>query len=330
MAKLSQFLAAPDSFKGTLSAPQVAEAIGRGVESAGGIPDLCPAADGGEGTAEVLLAALGGERRTAPAHDPLGRPIEAGYALLRDGSEAVIEAAAASGLSLLDEGERDAERATSAGTGELIAAAAGEGAGRILVAAGGSATTDGGRGAIDAIEAAGGLGDARLEVLCDTSVSFERAAEVFAPQKGASAEQVERLTSRLVAEAGALPRDPRGHAMTGAAGGLSGGLWAAFGAHLVPGAAFVLGVVGFDRRLEGADAVITGEGRLDGQSREGKLTGEIARRCRAAQVPCHVIAGEIALSPEDEARFGFATLAYAGSVESITGAAERIAAKSLG
>ena len=276
------------------------------------------------------MDALGGERRTAPAHDPLDRPIDASYALLRDGSEAVVEVAAASGLSLLDEAERNAERATSAGTGELIAAAAGEGAGRILVAAGGSATTDGGRGAIGAIEAAGGLGDARLEVLCDTSVPFERAAEVFAPQKGASAEQVERLTSRLVAEAGALPRDPRGRALTGAAGGLSGGLWAAFGAHLLPGAAFVLGVVGFDRRLESANAVITGEGRLDAQSRESKLTGEIARRCRGARVPCHVIAGEIALDPKAEAWFGFASLNSAVSPESITGAAERIAVASAG
>jgi glycerate kinase len=296
------------------------------VETAGAIPDLCPAADGGEGTAEILLGALGGERRQAQAHDPLGRPIEAGYAVVRDGTEAVVEVAAASGLSVLDPEERDPERASSAGTGELITAAAGQGARRILVAAGGSATTDGGRGAIDAIEAAGGLGDARLEVLCDTSVPFERAAEVFAPQKGASPEQVERLSARLVAEAGALPRDPRGRAMTGAAGGLSGALWAAFGAHLVLGAAFVLGVVGFDRRLEQADAVITGEGRLDGQSREGKLTGQIARRCRASRVPCHAIAGEIALDPEDEAWFGFATLAAAGSLESISGAAERIAA----
>ena len=306
----------------------MADAIGRGVEDAGAVPDLCPAADGGEGTMDVLVGALGGERRTARVRDPLGRPIDAGYGLLRDGTEAVVEVAAASGLSLVDPAERDPERASSAGTGELISATLGEGATRILVAAGGSATTDGGRGAIDALRAAGGTGDAKLEVLCDTSVPFERAAEVFAPQKGASPEQVERLASRLAADAGALPRDPRGRAMTGAAGGLSGGLWAAFGAHLVPGAAFVLGVVGFDRRLERADAVITGEGRLDAQSREGKLTGEIARRCRAAQVPCHVIAGEIAVTSEDEARFGFATLAYASSVESIAGAAERIAATS--
>jgi glycerate kinase len=304
----------------------VAEAIGRGVEAAGGIPDLCPAADGGEGTAEALMEALGGERRTAPAHDPLGRAIEASYALLRDGTEAVVEVAAASGLSLVDESERDPERASSAGTGELIAAAVAAGADRVLVAAGGSATTDGGRGAIDAIEAAGGLGDARLEILCDTTVPFERAAEVFAPQKGAAPEQVERLTARLVAEAGALPRDPRDRAMTGAAGGLSGGLWATFGAHLVLGATFVLGVVGFDRRLEDASAVFTGEGRIDSQSLEGKLTGEIARRCRAARVPCHAIAGEISLTPEDETRFGFASLASATSTGSLEGAAERVVA----
>jgi len=300
------------------------------VEDAGGIVDLCPAADGGEGTADVLLDALGGERRDAEAHDPIGRPIEASYALVRDETEAVVEVAAASGLSLLAEAERDPRRASSAGTGELIAAAAAGGAKRILVAAGGSATTDGGRGAIDAIEAAGGLGGAKLEVLCDTSIPFERAAEVFAPQKGASDEQVGDLTARLVAEAGALPRDPRGRAMTGAAGGLSGGLWAALGAHLVPGAAFVLGVVGFDRRLERAGVVITGEGRLDAQSREGKLTGEIARRCRAATVPCHAIAGEIALDPEDEAWFGFASLASATSPESIAGAAGRLAAAASG
>jgi glycerate 2-kinase len=326
----SRFLVAPDSFKGTLTSRQVAEAIGRGLENAGARPDLCPAADGGEGTAEVLLDALGGERRTAPAHDPLGRPIEASYALVRDDTTAVVDVASASGLGLVDQSDRDAEAASSAGTGELIAAAIGAGVRGIWVAAGGSATTDGGRGAIDALEASGGLRGAELEVLCDTSIPFEQAAAVYAPQKGASPDQVERLTSRLIAEAGALPRDPRGRSMTGAAGGLSGGLWATFGAHLVLGATFVLGVVGFDRRLERADAVITGEGRLDGQSREGKLTGQVARRCREGGVPCHVIAGEIALSPEDEAWFGFETLGAASSEESITSTAERIAAATRG
>jgi glycerate kinase len=327
---VAAFLVAPDSFKGTLSARQVAEAIGQGVQRAGSTADLCPAADGGEGTATVLVGALGGEWRTASAHDPLGREIDARFALVRKGETAVVEVAAASGLNLIEAEERDPERASSAGTGELIAAAIDSGAKRILVGAGGSATTDGGDGAIKALEAAGGLRGAKLEILADTTVPFEDAADVFAPQKGASPEQVERLTSRLVALAGALPRDPRGRAMTGAAGGLSGGLWAAFGAHLIPGAATVLGLLGFDQRLEEADAVITGEGRLDAQSRQGKLTGQVARRCRAARVPCHVVAGEIALSPEDEAWFGFATLGSASSQESITGTAERIAASASG
>lgn len=304
----------------------MAEAIGNGLERAGAKAELCPAADGGEGTAVVLADALGGEMRSAPAQDALGRPIEATFALVRDGTTAVVEVAAASGLSLVEPAERDAVGASSAGTGELIAAAIDAGARRILVAAGGSATTDGGRGAIDALETAGGLRDARLEVLCDTPVPFERAAEVFAPQKSASPEQVKELTGRLVALAGALPRDPRGRAMTGAAGGISGGLWAAFGAHLVPGAAFVLGVVGFDRRLEDADAVITGEGRLDAQSVEGKLTGEIARRCRAAGVPLHAIAGQVAVTPDQRRPLGLASVVQAGTPEEIEVAARRIAA----
>jgi glycerate kinase len=327
MAKPDQFLVVPDSFKGTLSAREVADAIGAGVVDAGARADLCPAADGGEGTLDVLLAGLGGERRTASAHDPLGRPLEAGFALVREGRTAIIEVAAASGLQLVDPAERDPERASSAGTGELIAAAVEAGARRIWVAAGGSATTDGGRGAIDALEAAGSLRDAQLEVLCDTSVPFERAAEVFSPQKGASPEQVERLTSRLVALAGSLPRDPRGRAMTGAAGGLSGGLWAAFGAHLVPGAAFVLGVLGFDRRLEDAAAVITGEGRLDSQSGQGKLGGEVARRCRAAGILAHAIAGELALDRSELRRLGFSSGQEARTPEEIRAAAERIAAR---
>jgi glycerate 2-kinase len=279
---------------------------------------------------EILLDALGGERRSADVHDPLGRPIEAEFALIREGSTAIVEVAAASGLSLVDPADRDPEGGSTAGTGELIAAAIEAGARRVWVAAGGSATTDGGSGAIEALEAAGGLSGAELEVLCDTSVPFERAADVFAPQKGASAEQVKRLTERLVALAGALPRDPRGRPMTGAAGGLSGGLWASFGAHLVPGSAFVLGLLGFDRRLESSDAVITGEGRIDSQTLEGKLSGEIARRCRAAGVPCHAIAGEIALDPKAEASLGFASLNFAGSTDSISGAAERIALAARG
>ncbi len=322
---MATFLVAPDSFKGTLSAKQVAEAIGRGVEQAGARAELSPAADGGEGTAEVLLDAMDGEWRTAQAHDPLGDPIEARYALLRDGSTAIVEAAAASGLGLVPESRLDPEKASSAGTGELIAAAVESGARRVLVAAGGTATVDGGRGAIEALQESGGSFEATLEVLCDTSVPFERSAEEFAAQKGASPEQVAQLSSRLIALAGTLPRDPRGHAMTGAAGGLSGGLWAVFGARLVPGAAFVLGVIGFDGRLEDADAVITGEGRFDEQSFEGKLVGQVARRGREARRSVHVIAGSSAVDAATADRRGIASVSEAGSLEAISDAAAAIA-----
>jgi glycerate kinase len=272
----------------------------------------------------VLVGALGGEWRTASVHDPLGRPIEARYGLVRDGETAVVDAAAASGLSLVPEDERDAEAASSAGTGELIGAAIEAGAKRVLVGAGGSASTDGGDGAIKALESSGGLREARLEILCDTTVPFEDAAAVFARQKGAAPEAVERLTRRLVALAGALPRDPRGRTMSGAAGGLSGGLWAAFGAHLIPGPATVLGIVGFDERLAKADAAITGEGRLDEQSFEGKLVGQVARRCAEARRRLHVIAGSSGLDRSEATRHGIVSVSEAGKPEAIEAAAERI------
>jgi glycerate kinase len=272
----------------------------------------------------VLLDALGGKWETARAHDPLGREIQARYALVRDGDTAVVDVAAASGLALVDPSQSDPEAASSSGTGELIAAAIERGARRILVGAGGSATTDGGDGAIEALEQAGGLRGARLEILCDTTVPFEDAARIFAPQKGAGSDETGRLESRLIALAGALPRDPRGRAMTGAAGGLAGGFWAAFDAHLIPGAATVLGMLRFDDRLENAGAVISGEGRFDRQSLEGKLVGEVARRCRRAPIPLHVIAGEVAIST-GLAELGVVTAVEAGDPDTIAGAAETIA-----
>ena len=291
-------LVAPDKFKGTFRATEVAAALGRGLE-AGGCPppDLCPVADGGEGTLEVLLTALGGETAAAPAVDPLGRPMRAGFGLLEAGDVAVVEVAAASGLALLDPRDRDAEAASSAGTGMLIAAAVEAGAAVVLVAAGGSATTDGGAGAIEAVREAGGLRGARLVVLSDVQTTYERAAVVFAPQKGADAAAVARLRARLDAFAATLPRDPRGVAMGGAAGGLAGGLWAAFGAVLEPGAAFVLGELGFEARMRAARAVVVGEGRLDPSTLEGKVAGEIATRARQAGVPCFAVVGADGLGP---------------------------------
>jgi len=280
---------APDSFKGTLSAVTVAQAIGRGLSQAGRPVDLCPVADGGEGTLEALLPAFEGELCTVTVSDPLGRPIEAKFGL--GAGVAVVEMAAASGLGLVEPGERDAVAASTFGTGQLIVAATEAGADTIYLGVGGSATTDGGAGAIEAIQEAGGLGSAKIVVLTDVRTPFEHAARVFGPQKGADESTVARLTRRLNDRARKLKRDPRGVPMTGAAGGLAGGLWAEFGAELVPGAQFVLDAVDFDRRMRAARAVVTGEGKLDQQSLAGKLVSEISTRARQAGVPCHAIVG---------------------------------------
>ena len=287
-------LVAPDSFKGTLRASEVAEAVRRGLEASGWDVELCPVGDGGEGTLDALFSALGGEVRRAVVSDPLGRPVEARFVLSGDGS-AILETAAASGLGLVRAGERDPFAASTFGTGELIVAACSEGARVVYLGVGGSATTDGGAGAIRAIRQGGGLGGARLVVLCDVRTPFEDAARVFGPQKGASVANVGRLTKRLHGMARRLDRDPRGVPMTGAAGGLSGGLWAAFGAELVSGAAFVLDAIGFDQRMRLARAVVTGEGTLDQQSLAGKAVSEVATRARQAGVPCHAIVGKRAL-----------------------------------
>jgi glycerate 2-kinase len=291
-------LVAPDSFKGTFRASEVAGAIGRGLERAGLMPpDLCPVADGGEGTVDALLPALGGEIMAADAHDPLGRELRGSFALVEDGGTAILETATASGLALVAEDERDAWAASTYGTGQLIAAAAEAGAQVILVAVGGSATTDGGAGALEAIADHGGIRGARIVVLTDVRTVFEDAPKVFGPQKGADPDMVEKLRERLEQLAATLPRDPRGVPMTGAAGGLSGGLWAAHGAVLEPGAPFVLNALDFDDRMRASRAVVTGEGKLDEQTLEGKLVGEIGTRARQAGVPLHAIVGTDALDP---------------------------------
>lgn len=322
----ARWLVAPDSFKGTFTAAEVAAALAEGVRAGGAVADVCPVADGGEGTLDVLLDALGGTRVRASAHDPLGRPIDACYGLLADGRTAVVETAAASGLGRVAERERDAEAASSAGTGELIVAAARAGARRILVAVGGSATTDGGFGAIAAIREAGGLDGAALEVLCDTREPFERAAEVFGPQKGADAAAVARLGDRLRRLAAAFPRNPRGVPMGGCAGGLSGGLWACFDARLRSGADAVLDAVGFDARAAAAGRVVTGEGRLDAQSADGKLVSAVARRARDVGAAAHAVVGQAALAPaEAHARIGLADVLEAGTLAQLRAAGERLA-----
>jgi glycerate kinase len=314
-------LVAPDSFKGTFPAAVVAAAIAAGLRAAGREADELPVADGGEGTMDVLVSALGGELHPITASDPLGRPVEARFAVLPDGV-AVVEMAEASGLGLVDEAQRDAWAATTRGTGELIAAAADAGAGRVIVTVGGSATTDGGAGALEALEENAVRVD--IDVLADVRTPFEEAARVFGPQKGADPSTVERLERRLHRLTEGFRRDPRGEPMTGAAGGLSGGLWAQHGARLVPGAAYVLDAIGFDERMRRAAFVVTGEGRLDEQTLQGKIVGEVATRCRQGGVACHAVVGSNGLEPFQERILDLASVTEATTLEELEEAGRRL------
>jgi glycerate 2-kinase len=319
-------LVAPDSFKGTFAAAEVARAIAHGLREGGQPADELPVADGGEGTQAALLAARGGSVVSAQASGPLGREVEASFALLGDGATAVVEVAAASGLTLVDEAERDALAASSYGTGELIAAAVDAGATTVLVGVGGSATTDGGAGAIEALRDAGSA-PREIVCICDVRTQWQDAPRVFAPQKGADAATVERLARRLDELAAALPRDPRGQPMTGAAGGLSGGLWAAFGAKLVPGAPYVLDAVGFDAAMRGARYVVTGEGQLDFQSLQGKVVGELATRCRQGGVGCHAVVGRDELDLFGQRVIDLGSVREATTLAEMERAGRRIAAE---
>ena len=285
-----------------------------------------PVADGGEGTVDALSEPLGLERIQTQATDPLGRTVEAEFGV-GDGL-AVVEVAAASGYSRVSDQERDAIAASSYGTGELIAAAVNAGARTIYVAAGGSATTDGGTGAVSAIESAGGLQEAKLTVLCDARITFTQAAPVFGPQKGASPAQVEHLLGRLDSQAyeysKTYGRDPRGVPLSGAAGGLAGGLWAACNAELQAGAPFVLGELGFDTKMRAAYAVVTGEGRLDRQSLVGKAAGEVATRARQAGVPCHAVVGQNRLDAFDQRILDLQLILEAGTIEQLEFAGQQL------
>ena len=252
-----------------------------------------PVADGGEGTAAVLAAALGGEWRAATVSDPLGRPVRARYLLL-PGRSAVIESAEAIGLPLLRPEERDPLVASSRGLGELIQVALGERLSSLLICLGGSATVDGGAGLREVLDSL----PVETAVACDVRnplLGERGAARVFGPQKGASPEQVEELEARLAAMTELEPfRDGPG---AGAAGGLGAAL-AALGAELVAGSDLVLELVGFRDRLRGAALAVTGEGTVDRTSRDGKATGAVARVCRESGVRCVVFGGRIELPLE--------------------------------
>ncbi len=284
-------VAAPDKFRGTASATEVADAIGRAAWEAGWRCDEVPMADGGEG----LLEALGGANRVSTVTGPLGDPVEAPWRL--DRSTAVVEMALASGLTLVGGAEEnDPVAASTYGTGELVNDAVEAGARRVIVGVGGSATTDGGLGALRALYPLQRLRGVEIVVACDVSIGFVDAAERFAPQKGASPAQVELLRRRLERLAQVYEEehgvDVRALRGSGAAGGLAGGL-AAAGATLVDGFEVVAEEVGLDEKLEGADLVVTGEGFLDEASFEGKVVGGVADLAAELGVPVLAVVGRV-------------------------------------
>lgn len=286
-----RLVAATDKFRGTASATGVAEAVCRAATRAGWESVAHPMADGGEG----LLDVLGGPNRRTTVMGPLGDPVEAEWRLVRN--RAVIEMAQASGLTVVGGAQgNDPIAASTHGTGELISAALESGARTIIVGVGGSATTDGGLGALRAIYPLARLRGVELVVACDVRTKFLDAAEVFAPQKGATPAQVQLLRRRLerlaqvyLDEYGVDVRPLEG---SGAAGGLAGGL-AAVGAELVSGFAVVADETELPEAIEGADLVVTGEGFLDEQSFDGKVVGGVLELAAEVDVPVLVVAGEV-------------------------------------
>lgn len=329
-----QVLVAPDSMGGRLSAVEVAQAISTGWRRVRPDDDLAttPMSDGGEGLLDALHGPDDREVHVEVA-GPMGRPVDAWFSLRPDGT-AVVESAMACGLHLVDPAARDPLRATTFGVGQLLDAARRAGAHRVLVGLGGSASVDGGAGALTglgfALRVADGSGlkvgaddlrrvdtirpgwhdhgwdQVEVVLLADVRTPLSRAARVFGPQKGASPEVVEQLEDALRRWEQVVARDLEAPELadqpgTGAAGGLGFGLAAALGGSFVDGAAAVAGMVGLDERMAGADLVITAEGRLDATSFEGKVVGEVMARGADAGCAVAVVAGAVALDAETDA-----------------------------
>ena len=321
---------APDSYKESLSALEVAQAVEAGFRQV--FPDadyvLVPVADGGEGTVDAMVAATGGRKETVTVSGPLGEPVEAFYGLTGDGATAVIEMAAASGLALVPPDRRNPLLTSSRGTGELIRAALDAGARRFILGIGGSATNDGGAGMVQALGArlldlegreldgSGGdlarleridvsaldprLAECRIEVACDVDnplTGARGASAVFGPQKGATPEMVQALDANLARLARIVGRD-LGVAVdtvpgAGAAGGMGAAMLAFFGATLKPGIEIVTAAVDLDAHVRDADLVITGEGRIDFQTVHGKTPIGVARVAKRHGKPVIGIAGSL-------------------------------------
>ncbi|MGI5849358.1 MAG: glycerate kinase [Christensenellales bacterium] len=325
-----KIILAPDSFKGTFSSMEVIDILAQAAKRHLPNPKICklPIADGGEGTVDALVTAMGGEYRYADVTGPLGDTVRAKYGILPGGA-AVMEMAQASGIMLLGTEKLNPMRATTYGTGELLKTILDEGITRIIVGIGGSATNDGGIGAAQALgvsfvdtdrnEAAFGGGslsaikeisleridkrikDTDITVICDVTNPLtgpNGATKVFGPQKGATPEMLERLEAGMVHYAGlikaVLKIDADGIMGGGAAGGLGAALSCYFGAKMKPGIQTILDTVGFDSMLTDTSLVVTGEGRLDGQTAFGKAPAGIAQRCKAKGVPVVAFAGCLA------------------------------------
>jgi len=349
-------LVCPDKFKGSLSAAEAADAIATGLKAAGADVDIAPIADGGEGTLDALVAAVGGGVMGVIARGPLGVPVRAHVALLSDNS-AVVELSQASGLRLVAERERDPMRATTVGTGEMMKAALARRPARLLVAIGGSATVDGGTGLARALGlrfldesgndvAEGGEGleritaidNARLDprmiatpmiVASDVMsplIGPDGAARVYGPQKGATAAMVPILERGLEVLGNRIEADLHVNVFERAGAGAAGGAGAmliGLGGDLRSGAEVVCEAVGFAERVKEAHLVVTGEGRLDRSTLAGKGPAVVARLAAEAGVPCVAFVGQVEdglESPFDEVR----TLAeYSGSVEEATARARQ-------
>ncbi|MBY6188556.1 glycerate kinase [Marinobacter hydrocarbonoclasticus] len=325
-----KIVVAPDSYKESLSALDVATEIEAGLKQA--LPHASvvkvPVADGGEGTVQAMVDATGGRYETRTVTGPLGQPVDARFALLGDGSTAVVEMAEASGLHLVEPAQRDPRITTTFGTGELIRAALDLGVQHLILGLGGSATNDGGAGMAAALGAqlldaegqplpTGGAALARLaridtrhldprlaqltvEVACDVDnplCGTKGASAVFGPQKGASAEVVAELDAALAHYAECLQQqlgqDVAEVPGAGAAGGMGAAALAFLGARLRPGIEIVLDTVGLDAHLEDADLVITGEGRIDSQTIHGKTPMGVAKRAKARGLPVIGLAGSL-------------------------------------
>lgn len=324
---MRKVVVASDSFKGCLSSAQVADAVEKGIYEV--YPDCdvvkLAVADGGEGTIEALAATLGGSIVEVQVQDPLGRQVTAEYAIV-DGTTAVIEMSRSSGLTLLKEEERNPMLTSTFGTGQMVADALSKGCRRFIICIGGSATNDAGTGMMEALgyrlldaegnqlkgrgeslgkikhidssNAVEGLKDARFIVACDVDSPFcgpEGAACVYGPQKGATPEMVRELDEGMLAFSRLIYKEIGTDVMTiegaGAAGGLGGALKAFLDADLKKGADMVLDAIGFDQMIENADLVITGEGKIDGQTLTGKLPYAVARRASARNIPVIAICG---------------------------------------